>query len=311
MDLSIVLPVHDEKGNLIPLHREIKDVMKGITDDHEIIFVDDGSADKSFEEMKKIRENDNKVKILKFKKNFGQSVALQAGFDYARGDVIVTMDADFQNDPKDIPKLLEKLNEGFDCVSGWRQKRKDPLEKRIFSKIASKMRRKFIDAKTHDYGCALKAFKRDCLKDLELYGEMHRYIPPLLRWKGHRIEEVEVNHRERRNGKTKYNWQRLGKGFIDMINVWFWQKYSNRPLHIFGGLGLVLFSLGFIGLLYSFYQKLFFGMDLTRDFLPVGSFLTVIIGVNFFVSGLLADIALKNYYSGMGRKTYTIEEVVR
>jgi len=302
--LSVVIPVKDEEKNIRPLHNELKQVLDKLKKKYEIIFVDDGSADNSFKEMKKL----SNVKIIKLRKNFGQSAALQAGFDHCSGKIIVSIDADLQNDPKDIPKLIGELD-GYDCVCGWRSKRKDSLSKKILSKIASLVRKPFIGTSLHDLGCTLRVYKKECVKDLELFGEMHRYIPSLLGWKGYRVVEMKVNHRQRNSGKTKYDWKRIFKGFMDMLNVWFWQKYSQKPLHIFGGLGFLSFFLGSLGGMYSVYLKLFRGVDLSNTALPLFAVLMVMVGTQFFISGLLADVGIKNYYSHRKRKAYNVEKI--
>lgn len=308
--LSIILPVYNEEENVPVIYEELKSVLDKINKNYEIIFIDDGSTDKTFEVLEKLHKKNPKVKIIKFRKNFGQSAALQAGFDNCRGEIVVSMDSDLQNNPRDIPKLIEKLDEGYDCVCGWRHKREDSFSKKVLSKIASLMRRPLIGTDLHDFGCTFRVYKKDCVKELELYGEMHRYIPPMLRWKGFRVSEMEVNHRKRLHGKTKYNCKRVMKGFVDMINVWFWQKYSQRPLHIFGGLGLVCSSTGFFVGFLAFYWRLFKGVDLSSTPLPLFAVFMVMIGIQFFISGLMADISIKNYYSSGKRKTYNIEKIL-
>lgn len=307
--LSIVLPVYNEEENIAPLYKELKSVLNKINESYEIIFVDDGSTDKSFELMKKLK--DKNIKIIKFRKNFGQSAALQAGFDNCKGELVVSMDSDLQNDPGDIPKLIEKLKEGYDCVCGWRYKRKDSFSKKVLSKIASLMRKPFIGTQLHDFGCTLRVYKKEGVRELELYGEMHRYIPAILSWKGYRVTEIKVNHRKRVNGKTKYDGKRVIKGFVDMINVWFWQKYSQRPLHLFGGLGIMSGFVGIVAAFISFYWRFFKGIGMDATPLPLFSAFMVMIGVQFFISGLMSDIAMKNYYSSRKRKTYNIEKILK
>ncbi len=309
MEISVVIPILNEEKNIRLLYDELKGVLDSLKKKYEIIFVDDGSADGSYDEMKRIHESDKNVKAIKLRKNFGQSAALQAGFDYCSGEIVVSMDSDLQNDPHDIPKMMLEMN-GVDYVCGWRKKRRDSFSKKIMSRIASMIRRPFIGTKLHDFGCTLKVYKKECVKDLELYGEMHRYIPPLLDWKGYRSIEVEVNHRNRKNGKTKYNWKRMFKGFMDMINVWFWQKYSLKPLHIFGGLGIISGLIGIVGGLSAFYLKYFHKVDLSNTALPLFAVFMVMLGVQFMISGILADIAVKNYYSQNKRKPYNVREVL-
>ncbi len=309
-EISVVIPVLNESESLPELYSKLKGSMDKLKKKYEIIFIDDGSADNSFEILKEIHLKDSRVKVIKFRKNFGQTVAISAGFDHAKGNVIVTMDSDLQNDPGDISKLLQKMDEGFDVVSGWRADRKDPFTKKIPSMISNFLARHLTSVKIHDFGCTLKAYKREVLNELELYGETHRYIPALVAWKGFKIGEIKVKHYSRKHGKTKYGWKRLIKGILDLSLVTFWQRYSTRPIYVFGGLGILLSLLGIIGGLYCVYLKISQGVDLSNHFLAVASFLSLILGIQFFVSGILADIAIKNYYSVVGRKSYHIEEVI-
>ena len=305
MDLSIVIPVYNEEKNVALLHQSIRNTLDKTDFKYEIIFVDDGSTDNTFN----ILNNLKKVKIIKFRKNFGQTAAMMAGFENSNGKVIVSLDGDLQNDPSDIPKLLDKLNEGYDVVSGWRYNRQDSFGKKTFSKIANSFRQLLVKDPIHDSGCSLRAYKKECFSDLQLHGEMHRYIPAILAWKGFKLDEVKVNHLPRKFGKTKYNMWRVLKGFMDLINVWFWRKYSNRPLHIFGGFGIILSLLGFILGLSLIVARQFYGLSLGQSQLPLLAVLMVVIGVQFFISGLMADISIKNYYSN-GRRTYSIEKIV-
>ena len=305
MDLSIVIPVYNEEKNVALLHQTIRNTLDKTDFKYEIIFVDDGSTDNTFN----ILNNLKKVKIIKFRKNFGQTAAMMAGFENSNGKVIVSLDGDLQNDPSDIPKLLDKLNEGYDVVSGWRYNRQDSFGKKTFSKIANSFRQLLVKDPIHDSGCSLRAYKKECFSDLQLHGEMHRYIPAILAWKGFKLDEVKVNHLPRKYGKTKYNMWRVTKGFMDLINVWFWRKYSNRPLHIFGGFGIILSLLGFILGLSLIVARQFYGLSLGQSQLPLLAVLMVVIGVQFFISGLMADISIKNYYSN-GRRTYSIEKIV-
>ena len=298
MDVSIVIPVYNEENNVEMLHSQIKGVMRKY--DHEIIFVDDGSTDKTFDKLNAI--DDNCLTIIKLRKNFGQTAALSAGFKEAKGKIIVQMDGDLQNDPQDIPKLIGNIN-GYDVVSGWRHKRQDSLTKRLFSKIANKFRIILLKELIQDSGCSMRAYKRECFEDIDLYGDMHRFIPSLLSWKGFRITEIKVNHFGRKYGETKYGSGRLFRGLLDLLTILFWKKYSNRPLHIFGGVGIALTIFGLMSGLYAAYLKIFRHVDLSNTFLPVISIFLVIIGIQFFVSGLLADIAIKTYYN-KDRKTY-------
>ena len=299
--ISVVIPVFNEERSVKVLYDRLVSVLKR---PYEIIFVDDGSTDGTYKALCSLKG----VTIIKFRKNFGQTAALSAGFSHARGDVVVSLDSDLQNDPADIPKLVKGLDR-FDVVCGWRHKRKDPLAKRLFSRLASAFRDILVRDPVHDSGCTLRAYRKEALEGLELLGEMHRYIPAILRWRGFRIGEMKVRHYPRRYGKTKYDYKRLVKGLLDLFNVWFWRKFSGRPLHIFGGLGLLSLLAGAVFALYSLYMKIFHSWDLSETFLPVAALFLVIVGIQFFVSGILADISIKNYYQD--HDAYNIEKVVR
>jgi len=307
MDLSIVIPVYNEENNVKILHQKIVDVCNRLGKSYEIIFVDDGSQDKTLENLKRL----NNLKIICLRKNCGQTAAMDAGFKEAKGSVIITMDGDLQNDPEDIPKLLDKLDEGYDVVSGWRFERKDPFMKRFISRGANFLRKFFVSDGIHDSGCSLKAYRKECFESVDLYGVMHRFIPAILKWKGFKIAEVKVSHHPRHHGKTKYGWRRIVKGFVDMISVWFWRKYSNRPLHLFGGAGLLLSGLGFVVGVYLFIARLFFGMSLQNRIWPLVSVFMVLAGIQLFVSGILADIAVKNYYSKSKERSYLVKEIIK
>jgi glycosyltransferase involved in cell wall biosynthesis len=310
-DVSVIIPVFNEEGNLIPLYEELSAVLSTLDRTHEIIFVDDGSTDRSFSCLQGIHDRDPTVKIIKFRKNFGQSAALKAGFDRTTGSVIITMDSDLQNDPNDIPELIKKLeHEHYDVVCGWRRHRTDTISKKIFSRSANKLRTLMTGESIHDSGCTLRAYTRESVADIELYGELHRYLPALLLWKGYRIGEMETNHRERNSGKSKYNWQRLVKGFLDLLVVTFWQKYSARPMHVFGGLGLVMGGLGVLITLYLGISRVVYGTGLTDRPLFLVGLVLLIVGIEFIGLGIIADILLKIYYGQNERKTYLVEKVV-
>jgi glycosyltransferase involved in cell wall biosynthesis len=307
IDLSVVIPTFNEEDNVVPLYEELTAVLESQGVTYEIIFVDDGSKDQTFQRIHHVHERDARVKAVKLRKNFGQSAAMGAGFDHARGQVVVAMDADMQNDPHDIPKLLDELAKGYDVVCGWRWNRRDPLHKKVFSKFANRLRSLLTDEAVHDSGCSLKAYRRECLEDLELYGEMHRYIPALLSWKGYRVGEAKTNHRPRVKGKTKYNWRRLAKGFLDLILVTFWQKYSARPIHVFGGLGLILGIAGIALGAYLSIERLFYHHSLADRPMLLLAVLMVVVGIQFVVSGVMADIMVKVYFGQKERKHYLVE----
>ena len=266
MYLSIVVPVLDEEGSVLDLYNKIISCARKMEKEFEIIFVNDGSSDRTLEIIKKLKP----LKIINFRKNFGQTAAMDAGIKRAQGKYIVTMDGDGQNDPADIPKLIEKLkSDNLDVVSGWRKNRKDSFFKKFFSRRAANLRKILINDGIHDSGCSLKAYKRECFESVDLYGEMHRFIPAILKIKGFKIGEVAVNHNPRITGKTKYNWKRGVKGVLDMFAVWFWKKYSNRPLHFFGGLGILLMLVSIVFGVWAVYKKFFLSVDLSDTSLTI------------------------------------------
>ncbi len=308
-DISIVIPAYNEQENVEILYRKLKLVLDKLKKKYEIIFVDDGSKDNTFDILQQLHAKDQTVKVIKFRKNFGQTAALDIGFKQAIGNVIVSMDADMQNDPEDIPKLIARLNEGYDVVSGWRVKRNDPLLKIFASRFSNRLRRVITGDKIHDAGCSLKAYKKECFQDLDLYGEMHRYIPSLLKWKGFKITEIPVKHNPRKFGKSKYNMTRLFKGFLDLLVVNFWMKYSARPIHLFGGFGILSLFVGFVISAYLAYLRIFEARPLsTRPLLLLGALL-IILGVILLVFGILADIMVKIYYNRQ-YKNYSIEKIL-
>ena len=310
--LSIIIPAYNEEDNIDPAYNELISVLAKTGHPYEILFIDDGSTDQTFQKMKSLQLKDNSVRIIKFRKNFGQSAALQAGFDYASGTILITMDSDLQNDPRDIPALIEKMeHEDLDVVCGWRYNRQDPVLKKIFSKMANSLR-KFLTRETiHDSGCTLRSYRKECVEDMELYGELHRYIPAVLQWKGYRVGELKVNHRERTHGLSKYTWKRLIKGFLDLIVIAFWQKYSARPMHIFGGFGFILGITGFFICLYLIFERLFFNMGLTERPLFLVGILLLVVGMQFIALGILADILLKIYHGQNERKPYRVDKILK
>ena len=304
--LSIVIPAYNEKGNTRILCDELDQSLGGKYT-YEIIFVDDGSTDGTSSELQELWQT-GRAKVLRLRRNFGQSAALSAGIKVARGDIVVTLDADLQNDPGDIDILVNQMKDGYDVVCGWRHNRHDSLPKKLLSKLANWLRRRLTSEPVHDSGCTLRAYKRECLEDLELYGEMHRFIPGLLYWRGYRVGECPVNHRFRKFGATKYGWRRLGRGFLDLLVVSFWQNYSLRPIHIFGTVGFILLSLGFGTAAYLSLQRLLFGAPIAdRPLLTFGLF-SIVIGLQFIAFGLLADITLRVYYSVRNLESYSVDE---
>lgn len=310
-EFSVVIPAYNEQKNVSLLYNKLKEVLNSMKTSYEIIFIDDGSTDNTFLELENLQKKDQNVIVIKFRGNFGQTFALDAGFKAARGKVIISMDADLQNDPADIPILLTKMKEGYDVVSGWRRNRKDPMLKCIISKGAYLLRKILFKDQIHDSGCTLKAFKRECFDDLDLFGEMHRFIPALLSWQGFKVAEVVVGHHKRKYGKTKYTIKRVVKGFLDMVVVKFWMGYSSRPIYLFGGFGLLMTIVGFAIGFYLSVQKILHYDSYTLSDRPLLLFsvLLVILGVQFVVSGLLADIVIKTYYRK--GKPYKIEKELK
>lgn len=305
--ISVVVPLYDEEGNVKELHRRILQACQEMGKPFEIIFIDDGSKDKTVKNC----EGLSPLTLIKFRRNFGQTASFDAGVKQAKGEIIVMMDGDLQNDPADIKLLLAKIEEGYDVVSGWRWKRKDSLSKKVFSRTANLLRKILIQDKIHDSGCSLKAYRRSCFEDIDLFGEMHRFIPALLELQGYSVGEVKVSHHPRTSGVTKYNWKRAMKGFVDMISIWFWRKYSNRPLHLFGGTGIVISFMGVLIIIWMAIEKVFFGASLSEKIWPLVGIFLVLVGIQLFVFGLLADILLKNYYKGRGKMNYNIKEVIK
>lgn len=305
LDLSVIVPLYNEEGNVRELHSRILAACQKLGQSFEIIFIDDGSDDKTVE----ICRNLQPLKLIQFRKNYGQTAAFDAGIKEAQGDVIVTLDGDLQNDPQDIKLLLQKMNEGFDVVSGWRFARKDPLMKKISSRLANLLRKVLVEDNIHDSGCSLKAYKRECFKDVDLFGEMHRFMPAILQFDGYRVGEVKVNHFPRIHGKTKYNWKRGVKGVVDMISIWFWRKYSNRPVHLFGGGGMLFSLAGFAILIWMAVEKVVYDKSLSERIWPLIGVFLIMVGIQLFIFGLLADILLKNYYKSRGTMNYSIREI--
>lgn len=307
MKYSIVVPVYNEEENVRQLHSDIVAAMNAIGESFEVIFIDDGSSDGTVASLHAL----SPIVVVELRKNFGQTAAMDAGIKTAQGEWIITLDGDGQNPPSEIPKLLEKQREGgYDVVSGWRKNRRDPFLKRFVSRGANLLRSVFVKDQIHDSGCSLKLYRRSCFDTVDLHGEMHRFIPAILDWSGYRIGEVVVSHKAREHGVSKYTWRRTIKGFIDMISVWFWRKYANRPLHLFGALAFFLVGLSVLLALYLFIVRIGFGMGIADSSLPLLAVLLMILGVQFFISGILADIAIRQYYSGE-RKFYSIRSVER
>ncbi len=315
--VSIVVPIYNEEENLPILYEKIKTVMEELKKqwngkDYEVIFVNDGSSDKSWEIIKNLAEKDYYVVGINFRRNFGQTAAMAAGFDIARGEIIITMDGDLQNDPEDIPRLLEKINEGYDVASGWRKDRKDAfLSRTLPSKIANWLISKVTKVYLHDYGCSLKAYRSEVAKSLDSYGEMHRFLPALARLVGAKITEIPVKHHPRIYGKSKYGISRTFKVILDLIWVKFLLDYGNKPLRVFGGFGMLFSVLGILILLYLSCLKICFGLPIGHRPLLIFGVLFFLTGIQLISTGLIAELIIRTYYESQGKKPYVIKEVIQ
>jgi len=294
-EISIIIPAYNEAENLPVLCDEIKGVMADITADYEIIVVDDGSSDKTQEIIEKLfQDNQDHIKGIQFRSNFGKASALKAGFGEAQGEIIFTMDADLQDDPKEIPCFIAKINEGYDLVSGWKQNRKDSFVKNTSSKFFNFITSLFSKIKLHDFNCGFKAYKSETAKGLDLYGQLHRYIPVIVGNQGYKIAEIPVHHRKRKFGKSKYGPVRFLNGFLDLLTVMVLTKYFKRPAHFFGGLGSIALIIGFIIGFYIFYLKLTFGDIQGRTPLLISGILLIMVGVQLVSLGLIGEMFVKN-----------------
>ena len=289
IDLSIVVPLFNEEESLQELHSAISGVTDRLDLKYEICFIDDGSTDRSLAVLKELRAKDDSLKIISFRKNYGKSAALSEGFKLATGNIIITMDADLQDDPEEIPNLIAKINEGVDMVSGWKKKRNDPLSKTIPSKLFNRTTALLTGIKIHDFNCGLKAYRYDVVKEIPVYGELHRYLPVLAHWMGYRVDEIVVKHHARKFGKTKYGLRRFFEGFFDLLTVLFLTRYRQKPMHLFGLLGLISFFLGSVILTYL--TVLWFsGHGIGNRPLLFLGILLVIVGMQSFSIGLIGEM---------------------
>lgn len=310
MDISIVLPVYNEKENLPILYGKLNGILKKLNRSYEIIFVDDGSKDGSYEVLKELAAGDPQVKVVQFRRNFGQTPAMAAGIDYSEGEIIVLMDSDLQNDPEDIPRLLAKIDEGYDVVSGWRKNRKDKFfTRKIPSWIANMIIRKISGVKVKDLGCSLKAYRKDVLKHVNLYGEMHRFIPIYASWVGAKIADIEVQHHSRRFGQSKYGISRTFKVLVDMFVMKFMGHYSTKPMYFFGKIAFINFFLSFLTLLLYGYR-----VFKNKQFLTDSSLLLVFLfwgmGMLFIGFGLLAELMMRVYHESQNKPIYFVKNTL-
>jgi glycosyltransferase involved in cell wall biosynthesis len=307
-----VIPIYNEEENIQLLYDELKGVLQGIDRPYEIVFIDDGSSDRSLELLESIQQQDNHVVVVSFRRNFGQTAAMAAGFDYATGEVIVTMDGDLQNDPHDIPGLLAKMDEGYDLVSGWRFNRQDAfINRKLPSMIANKIISKVTGVHLHDYGCTLKIFHKEITKGIQLYGEMHRFIPAIASGMGSRIAEVKVNHRPRRFGTSKYGISRTIRVILDLLTVKFLLSYATRPIQVFGLLGIISGGLGFIIALVLTIERQFFGMPLANRPILLLAVLLIFMGMQFISMGLLGELQARTYHEAQGKPIYTVRKILK
>lgn len=310
MTASIVIPVYNEEENVEALHERLKEALDKLNIEYELVIVDDGSTDRTLTLLEQLQQKDQNMTVLSLRRNFGQTAAFAAGFDFSRGDVVITMDGDLQNDPNDIPKLLELIKDN-DLVSGWRKSRKDPfISRRLPSMMANWLISKVTGVKLHDYGCSLKAYRRDVIKNLKLYGEMHRFIPAVASWYGVRVAEVETTHHPRLRGKSKYGISRTLKVVLDLITVKFLQSFSTRPLQFFGPVGILSGLMGALVLVYLSIEKLILGQSIGgRPLLLLGTLL-IIVGIQFIGMGLLGEMIVRVYHETQRKPIYVIKKVL-
>jgi glycosyltransferase involved in cell wall biosynthesis len=309
LELTVIAPFYNEEDNVRPLYEQIKTVLEEFGRTYEIVFINDGSADSTGEKLAEIARADPAVQYLDLLRNYGQTAAMMAGFDRAQGEIIISMDGDGQNDPAEIPNLLAELEKGFDVVSGWRRNRKDKaLSRRLPSIIANALISRVTGVKLHDYGCSLKAYRHEILKDVRLYGEMHRFIPIYAVWQGGRIAEIEVNHRARQSGESSYGISRTLKVLLDLLLVTFLERYMNKPIYVFGGAGMFLLFLSLLTALWAIGRKVFLDSSFISSPLPMltGTFFST--GVVCVLMGLMAELIMRTYYETQDKSIYQVRK---
>jgi glycosyltransferase involved in cell wall biosynthesis len=309
--LSIIIPVYNEQDNVLPLQERLTAALHDIGIDYEVILINDGSTDSTDANLRAIAAKDPRYKVVNFRRNFGQTAAMMAGFDFASGDIIIPLDGDLQNDPADIPRLLSKLAEGYDVVSGWRHDRQDgALKRNLPSRVANWLISRISGVRLHDYGCSLKAYRRDVLTGVRLYGEMHRFIPIYASWQGGRVTEITVNHFPRLHGHSKYGLERVVKVVLDLIVVKFLANYANKPIYVFGGFGLVSVAVSMLSGLGALYLKFVEHVSFISTPLPLLVVLAFITGVMSILMGLIAEIIMRTYYESQGKQVYLVKETI-
>ncbi|HEY3914228.1 MAG TPA: glycosyltransferase family 2 protein [Verrucomicrobiae bacterium] len=310
LDISVVIPLFNEEESIVPLYDQLLPVLSRLGKTFEIIFINDGSSDGSQDVLSRLADTSRQVKVINFRRNFGQTAAMSAGFDHARGAIIIPMDADLQNDPADIPLLLNKLAEGYDVVSGWRKDRQDKEVVRIFtSRLANWLIGVFTGVKLHDSGCSLKAYRAEVLRGTRLYGEMHRFIPALANLMGAKICEIPVTHHPRAYGKSKYGFKRILKVLLDLVTVKFLADFSTKPLYMFGGIGVVLFALATLAGAETIWERFAYGTYVHNNPVILIAVFLGTLGVNFIVMGLLAELIVRTYHESQDKPIYHIRDL--
>jgi len=305
--ISIVIPIYNEEANIEKLTESILTALSDI--EYEVLFINDGSTDNSEKEIQEKIKSNSHIKLINLRRNYGQTAAMQAGFDHSKGNIVIPMDGDLQNDPKDIPMLIEKINEGYDVVSGWRKIRSDKKFTRIIpSKIANMLISKISGIHLHDYGCTLKAYRKDILNDIKLYGEMHRFIPIYASWEGARVTEVAVHHHPRTAGKTKYGLSRIPRVILDLLVIRFFDKSLDRPIHLFGQFGLLLFFIAFLLSILAIFLKIFMNISFILTPLPLLVVFFAMSGLLCIFLGLVAEIQSRIYFESINRPVYLVRK---
>src|SRR5689334_22357552 len=308
-EVSVFLPVYNEEPNLRPLHAKLDAALRALGRSAEIVYVDDGSTDDSLRILREIAEMDRRVRVVALRRNYGQTAAMAAGIDAARGKVLIPMDADLQNDPADIKRLLDKLDEGYDVVSGWRKNRKDKMvTRKIPSMLANRLISWIGGVPLHDYGCSLKAYRRESLEDVRLYGEMHRFIPIYASWAGARVTEIPVEHHARTAGKSKYGLSRTVKVIFDLMTIKFMASYQTKPIYVFGAFGMLSFVVSVLAGLFALFLKLTHRADLIQTPLPVLAIVMFAVGIQFILMGLLAEMLVRTYHESQAKPIYAVRE---
>jgi len=309
-EISVIVPIYNEAKNIKVLSSRLERTLEKTGLSYEVLLIDDGSKDGSWEEMVKIHQKNNRFRAIKLRRNFGQTAAMSAGFDYCRGGIAITLDADLQNEPEDIPKLIDEINKGYDVVSGWRKNRKENyITRRFPSQMANRLISFLTGVRLHDFGCTLKAYRKDVVKNTKLYGEMHRYIPALASWMGITVSEVVVNHNPRKHGKSKYGLNRIFKVFLDIITLKFLLSFSTKPIQVFGLFGLIVGSVGGILTLILIIQRIFFLISLGNRPLFILAIFLVFIGIQFITFGLLAELNVRIYHESQKKPIYFVREI--